>query len=191
MTKAQPAQPPETFLIQLTLQEWDMLLAHVNPPGELDHLVPRSPPGVPLVTFQLDAIELDEFMVLFEQTANGAQNPIAMDCLGYAYARVANGLDGQVDPGAHLVRPAAARVGYTELQGQYLAFIYYYQAVHRCSPAESDLQRYFQVTPPTVHSMLKTLQRRRYIVRSAGVARSIELLVPPEAIPALIGVVRP
>jgi hypothetical protein len=33
--------------------------------------------------------------------------------------------------------------------------------------------------------MLKTLQRRRYIARTAGTARSIVLLVPPEAIPAL------
>lgn len=177
-------------MIQITVEEHDMLLAHVNPPDGLDHLVPRTPQAGPLVTLLLDGEELDEFMVLFEHTSNNAQNLIAMDRLGDAYARVENGLNGDVDPGAHLVRPAAATLGYTELQGQYLAFIYYYQALHRWAPAESDLQRYFQVTPPTVHSMLKTLQRRRYIVRTAGAARSIELLVPSEAIPALSGVVR-
>ena len=137
------------------------------------------------MTLKLDEKELDEFMVLFELTANTAQNRVAMDRLSYAYSRVESGLDGDVDPGAHLVRPAAATLGYTELQGRYVAFIFYYQKLHGCPPAESDLQRYFQVSPPTVHAMLKTLQQRRYIARTAGTARSIVLLVRPEAIPAL------
>lgn len=162
-----------------------MLLSHVHPPGALDHLVPRMPQVSPLVTLQLDAQELDEFMALFANTANSAQDMVAMDRLTYAYSRVESGLTGGVDPGAHLVRPAAATLGYTELQGRYLAFIFYYQKLHGCPPAESDLQRYFQVSPPTVHAMLKTLQRRRYIARTAGAARSIKLLVQPEAIPAL------
>ena len=34
---------------------------------------------------------------------------------------------------------------YTAKQGQYLAFIYYYTKIHRQSPAETDIQRYFQV----------------------------------------------
>jgi repressor LexA len=157
----------------------------VHPPDALDHLVPRTPQVSPVVTLQLDAEELDEFMVLFEHTANSAQDMVAMDRLTSAYARVESGLEGDVDPGAHLVRPAAATLGYTELQGRYLAFIFYYQKLHGCPPAESDLQRYFQVSPPSVHAMLKTLQQRRYIARTAGTARSIVLLVPPEAIPAL------
>ena len=40
---------------------------------------------------------------------------------------------------------------YTDKQGQYLAFIYYYGKVHRCPPSESDMQQYFQVSPPSVH----------------------------------------
>lgn len=39
---------------------------------------------------------------------------------------------------------------YTEKQGQYLAFIYYYTKINRRSPVEADIQRYFAVTPPTV-----------------------------------------
>lgn len=173
------------YLVQLTAQEGEMLLSHVDPPDALDHLVPRTPQVSPVVTLRLDAEELDEFMVLFERTANSAQDMVAMDRLTYAYSRAESGLDGDVDPGAHLVRPAAATLGYTELQGRYLSFIFYYQKLHGRPPAESDLQRYFQVSPPTVHAMLKTLQQRRYIARTAGAARSIELLVPPEAIPAL------
>ena len=35
---------------------------------------------------------------------------------------------------------------FTAKQGQYLAFIYNYTKIHRCPPAESDLQYYFLST---------------------------------------------
>ncbi len=50
---------------------------------------------------------------------------------------------------------------FTPKQGQYLAFIYAYTRVLRRPPAEADIQRYFMVTPPTVHQMLITLERSR------------------------------
>jgi Mn-dependent DtxR family transcriptional regulator len=74
---------------------------------------------------------------------------------------------------------------FTSKQGQYLAFIYAYTRVLGRPPAEADIQRYFEVTPPTVHQMLITLQRIGLIRRKPGVARSIELLVPPESLPVL------
>jgi hypothetical protein len=40
---------------------------------------------------------------------------------------------------------------YTEKQGQYLAFIYYYTKIHGRPPSEAEIQGYFGVTPPTVH----------------------------------------
>ncbi len=43
MTKTKRSSPPDVFLIQITVEERDMLLAHVNPPDGLDHLVPRTP----------------------------------------------------------------------------------------------------------------------------------------------------
>jgi Mn-dependent DtxR family transcriptional regulator len=74
---------------------------------------------------------------------------------------------------------------YTPKQGQYLAFIYAYTRVLGRPPAEADIQRYFNVTPPTVHQMLITLERIGLIRRKPGVARSIELLVSPESLPVL------
>jgi Mn-dependent DtxR family transcriptional regulator len=74
---------------------------------------------------------------------------------------------------------------YTPKQGQYLAFIYAYTRVLGRPPAEADIQRYFKVTPPTVHQMLITLERIGLIRRKPGVARSIELLVSPESLPVL------
>jgi len=73
----------------------------------------------------------------------------------------------------------------TSTQGQYLAFIYAYTRVLRRPPAEADIQKYFEVTPPTVHQMLITLERKGLIRRTPGVARSIELLIAPDSLPVL------
>jgi DNA-binding MarR family transcriptional regulator len=75
--------------------------------------------------------------------------------------------------------------GFTPKQGQYLAFIHAYTLVLGRPPAEADMQRYFRVTPPSVHQMVLTLERAHLIRRQRGVARSIELLVGPETLPAL------
>ncbi|MBC8097054.1 MAG: SOS response transcriptional repressor [Akkermansiaceae bacterium] len=73
----------------------------------------------------------------------------------------------------------------TERQGQFLAYIFQYSLVNGCAPAEADMQRYFQITPPSVHSMVLTLERRGFIQRVPGQARSITLLVPPDSLPVL------
>jgi Mn-dependent DtxR family transcriptional regulator len=73
----------------------------------------------------------------------------------------------------------------TEKQGQYLSFIYQYMKVNGRSPAESDIQRYFEVSPPTVHQMVVKLERLGLIARKPGVARSIQVLVSPDNIPEL------
>ncbi len=76
-------------------------------------------------------------------------------------------------------------VEYTEKQGQYLAFIYYYTKVNRQSPAETDMQRYFQTTPPRVHQMILTLEQRGFISRIPRQTRSIKVLLLPEHLPQL------
>ena len=74
---------------------------------------------------------------------------------------------------------------FTEKQGQYLAFIYYYTKIHRQAPAERDMQIYFQVTAPSVHQMIVTLEKNELISRVPGQARSICLRLPKEQIPDL------
>ena len=74
---------------------------------------------------------------------------------------------------------------FTERQGQFLAYIHQYSLVNSCAPAEADMQRFFQITPPSVHSMVLTLERRGLIRRAPGQARSITLAVPPESLPPL------
>ena len=162
-----------------------MLLQHVQPPDALDPMLGPHRGDGPLVTLFLNSEAGDEFFQLVEQTACGAQNLMVQRRLGRLVERLDDGFDNQVDPGAHLVRPAACGIGYTPKQGQYLAFIYLYEKLHRRPPAEADMQAYFRVTPPTVHEMVLTLQRRKFIVRTPGEARSIRLLLRPEQVPAL------
>ena len=74
---------------------------------------------------------------------------------------------------------------FTEKQGQYLAFIHAYIKLNRCAPAEADMQRFFEVTPPTVHRMVMELEKRGLITRTPRVARSIKLAVEPSELPPL------
>lgn len=83
------------------------------------------------------------------------------------------------------IPPDATSPTFTELQGQYLAFIYAYSKIHRRPPAEADMQRFFQVTPPSVHRMVTELESKGLIRRMPRTARSIELLVPPDDLPVL------
>lgn len=74
---------------------------------------------------------------------------------------------------------------FTSKQGQYLAYMAAYTKIHRQAPAESDLQRYFRVSAPSVNGMVKTLERNGLIERTPGVGRSIRVLVRPEHLPRL------
>ena len=75
---------------------------------------------------------------------------------------------------------------FTPKQGQYLAYIHLYTRLHRRPPAETDIQEYFRVTPPSVHQMIVTLERAGFIRKLPRTARSIELLVDPKLLPELL-----
>jgi DNA-binding MarR family transcriptional regulator len=74
---------------------------------------------------------------------------------------------------------------FTPRQGQYLAFIHAYTLVNGRPPAQADIQRFFQLTPPSVHQMLLTLERSGLISRRPGVPRSIAVLVDRSVLPPL------
>jgi DNA-binding MarR family transcriptional regulator len=75
--------------------------------------------------------------------------------------------------------------GFTHRQGQYLAFIHAYTLINARPPAQADIQRFFRVTPPTVHQMLLTLEKAKLISRQPGLARCLAVLVNPERLPRL------
>lgn len=74
---------------------------------------------------------------------------------------------------------------FTPLQGQYLAFIDAYTRIHRVAPAEADMERFFRVSPPSVHRMVLTLEERGLLERTPGQARSIRLLISRDEVPRL------
>ena len=75
---------------------------------------------------------------------------------------------------------------FTPKQGQYLAFIHLYTRLHRRPPAETDMQEYFRVSPPSVHQMLLSLERAGLIKRLPRTPRTIEVLVDPKDLPELV-----
>lgn len=74
---------------------------------------------------------------------------------------------------------------YTPKQGQYLSFIYHYTKIHGRPPSEVDMQRYFRVTPPTVHQMILNLEAKGLIERVPRTPRSVRVTVPHSDLPDL------
>ena len=74
---------------------------------------------------------------------------------------------------------------FTAKQGEYLAYLYLYRKLHRCSPSESEIAEYFRVSPPSVHQMIVKLEEKGLITREPGVPRSARVTVPRSEIPEL------
>ena len=81
--------------------------------------------------------------------------------------------------------PCMTEPSFTARQGQYLAFIYYYEKINRRPPAEADIQRYFNVSAPSVHQMVLSLAAGGHIERKPGQARSLRVLVHATELPLL------
>jgi repressor LexA len=73
----------------------------------------------------------------------------------------------------------------TSRQLEFLNFIAGYTMLLRVPPAEADIQRHFQIAPPSVHQMILTLEKRGFISRIPGQARSITILYPHVQFPGL------
>ena len=71
---------------------------------------------------------------------------------------------------------------FTAKQGQYLAFIHNYTKIHRCPPAESDLQYYFGVSAPAIHDKFTPPERIKSLLETvpqgrAGTAEEVATLI--------------
>jgi len=74
---------------------------------------------------------------------------------------------------------------WTDRQGQFLAFIHAYTLVNGQAPAEVDMKRFFEISAPSVHAMVKSLDESGFITRVRGQGRSISLVVSSELLPVL------
>jgi repressor LexA len=130
---------------------------------------------------RLEAV-LDDSVVI-EETPLEARD--AMQLAVEAMHAALNQLDAADSIGR---RDATAPAGApTRQQGQFLAYISEYVAANRAgvAPSHADLQRFFNLTPPSVNSMLVRLERCCFIRRVPGKARAIEVLVPAAHLPPL------
>src|SRR5262245_28730178 len=155
--------------------------AHANAPGDL--LV--AGPGIGSQQ-NLCSLELaGRMLAAVEQRLEfGALDLAQFDPIAYIHACL-------LDRGSHEqlnrmagVSPSAKT--FTPKQGQYLAFIHLYTRLHRRPPAETDMQEYFRVSPPSVHQMVLTLERAGLIRWQPRTPRSIEVLVDPKQLPELL-----
>ena len=69
-----------------------------------------------------------------------------------------------------------AAVWPTSRQREYLEFIKKYLLRFGISPAESDIQRHFLVSAPSVNQMMQALERHGFIMRERGMPRSIRVV---------------
>jgi SOS-response transcriptional repressor LexA len=90
----------------------------------------------------------------------------------------------QVDENVPLM-DELAHIPYTHREGQYLAFIHYYSKVNGLPPAEADMQRFFNASPPSVHQMILRLDKKGLIERVPGKARTIRNVLEREELPDL------
>lgn len=73
---------------------------------------------------------------------------------------------------------------FTPTQGRYLAFIHAYTRLYGFPPAESEISTALGVSPPSVNQMVKVLEKKGFLLRVPGKARSLRVLIPEEEIPA-------
>jgi DNA-binding MarR family transcriptional regulator len=110
---------------------------------------------------------------------------VDMELYNHLYLLLWGGLDESEMSQSLGEQQAPYEPRFTQLQGQYLAFIHAYDRIFKRAPAEADMRRHFGVTAPSVHQMVLTLEKAGLISREPGAPRSIKLLIPPEALPIL------
>src|SRR5258706_4116759 len=141
-------------------------------------------PSIAALT-RLGARKASEMVILTCRTLHFSRVLAEFDPIAYIHPCLLldRGTDEQLNRMADVSRSAKT---FTPKQGQYLAFIHLYTRLHRRPPAETDMQEYFRVSPPSVHQMVLTLERAGLIRTKPRTPRSIELLVDPNQLPELL-----
>ena len=94
--------------------------------------------------------------------------------IGFLHRRLAAALTrGPADPTGNGLHDGPEP---TRRQREYLEFIARYILRFGISPAESDIERHFLVSAPSVNRMVHTLERRGFIMRKRGIPRSITIV---------------
>jgi repressor LexA len=182
-------KPGTKLAVRLSERERDLVVERAFLDPEVETALQQAASVGPKLVVNLDLDDIDDLLGRVAAEANHCDDRRVQRVLDAVCDRLSALLDQFTDeaPPVNTVGLAPSlRPRFTAKQGQYLAFIHWYTKLHRTPPAEADLQRYFKVTPPAVHTMVLTLERRGLIDRTPGQARSIRLRVPAAEIPDLV-----
>jgi repressor LexA len=179
-------KPGTRLAVRLSARERDAILERAFLEPEIEERLRQATAGDAKLVVSLDLDELDDLLGCIAAEANHCGEIKVQRVLDSVCERLEHLLDSHSDaPPAKSVPARRLKPLFTPKQGQYLAFIHLYSKVHRMSPAEADLQRFFKVSPPAVHAMILTLEREGLIERTPGQARSIRLKVATSVLPEL------
>ncbi len=89
----------------------------------------------------------------------------------------------EVFPDPKILTSLMTKLGWTH----FLHFIREYMMRNEqgLAPTHAAFQKFFDLTPPSVNSMLIRLEQRGFIRRTPGQARGIQLIITPDLIPPL------
>jgi hypothetical protein len=166
-------------------------LSKVDPPSKRGSAHPRREPTRHRHIAEVKALLNDagkQLHAIMQEEAIMAESPVeAQSAIESAAQSIGEALD-RLESIASYQPPSAPLPGApTRQQGQFLAFIreYILRNSAGVAPTHADLQRFFNLTAPSVNSMLIRLERRGFIRRLPGKARAIEIACPPDWIPPL------
>ena len=182
-------KPGTQLAVRLSTRERDLVVEKAFLDPEVETALLRATPVGSRLVVSLDLDDIDDLLGCVAAEANHCGDGKVRGVLDAVCNRLSALLDRFTDepPVAKAASPAPSlKPRFTAKQGQYLAFIHWYTKLHRIPPAEADLQRYFKVTPPAVHTMVLTLERQGLIDRTPGQARSIRLRVPASELPDVL-----
>jgi len=72
---------------------------------------------------------------------------------------------------------------FTQRQGQFLAYIFYYTKINKRPPAESDIQNYFEISSASTHQILKGLVSKQLLEKVPKQPRSMRVLISQDQLP--------
>ena len=164
------------------------LYVHMNPEAEADvrklrQAIAEARALLGDAAGKLHAVLGDEAFMVETPVEVEAAMESAIEAIGEALRRLDSTAPGKRSSAA--LPPG----GPTRQQGQFLAFIREYMLRNQTgvAPSHADFQRFFNLTPPSVNSMLIRLEQRGFIWRVPGKARAIELAINLDWIPPLDG----
>ena len=179
-------QSGERLPVRLSPVQRDLILEHAFIDPDLEQRLRVAEADGASIIARLTLDDIDELLGSVAAEANHTPDARLRERLDTIYERLRKVEEAHTDDSSDTrLAPIFGVPKYTPKQGQYLAFIHYYTKIHSEAPSEADLQRYFKVSPPTVHRMVLALEDRGFIERFPRQSRSIRLLIARSELPDL------